>query len=98
MAGVNTSAWQRRAALAMRLWRFVPLAVALAAASFFARRRLPPAPCPEVPDTQPGVSVIIPERGTPDLLAETLDALSAALAEIDEPQQVIVVVNGAEKT
>jgi len=44
---------------------------------------------------RPGLSVLIPERGTPDRLAETLGALDAALAGIDEPTEVIVMVNGA---
>ena len=41
------------------------------------------------------MSVVIPERDTPDMLAGTLAALMAALDRIDEPRQVIVVVNGA---
>lgn len=41
-----------------------------------------------------GVSLIIPERGTPQLLAETLQAAKIALQQIDEPSQLIVVVNG----
>jgi GT2 family glycosyltransferase len=44
---------------------------------------------------RPGLSVLIPERGTPERLAETLGALVAALAGIDEPTEVIVMVNGA---
>ncbi len=42
-----------------------------------------------------GVSMIVPERGTPELLAETLLAAKAALRLVDEPSQLIVVVNGA---
>lgn len=42
-----------------------------------------------------GVSLIIPERGTPDLLAETLRAAKASLQLVDEPSQLMVVVNGA---
>jgi len=89
--------WRRRVALALRLWRCVPLAGALALAGLLARRRPRPAPQPEIRGEAPGLSVIVPERGTPDLLRETLDALYAALAGIDEPVQVIVVVNGAEE-
>lgn len=37
-----------------------------------------------------GLTVVIPDRNTPDLLAECLAALMVALAEIDEPWQVIV--------
>jgi GT2 family glycosyltransferase len=43
----------------------------------------------------PGISVIIPERDTPDLLERALDHLQPALANIAEPSEVIVVVNGA---
>ena len=44
---------------------------------------------------QPGISVVIPERDAPEMLLEALDSLHGALAEIDEPHQVVVVVNGA---
>lgn len=43
----------------------------------------------------PGISVIIPERDAPQMLAESLASLHAALAQVAEPAQVIVVVNGA---
>ena len=100
MAGVTGSAaatWRRRAGHALRLWRFVPLAAALAASGLLARRRTPPATQPDGGAAAPGVSVIVPERGTPDLLEETLAALRVALGRIDEPGQVVVVVNGAEQ-
>lgn len=42
----------------------------------------------------PGVSVLIPERSTPDLLQRALDHLRTALAPISEPWEIIVVVNG----
>ena len=42
----------------------------------------------------PGISVVIPERGTPLLLKRALVHLRAALARIAEPWEVIVVVNG----
>ncbi|MEO8755085.1 MAG: glycosyltransferase, partial [Casimicrobiaceae bacterium] len=41
------------------------------------------------------MTVIIPERDAPPMLVEALAALEAALAQIAEPSQVIVVVNGA---
>ncbi len=44
---------------------------------------------------RPGVSVVIPECGTPDLLGRALDHLGPALAGITEPTEIIVVVNGA---
>jgi GT2 family glycosyltransferase len=43
---------------------------------------------------RPGLSVVIPERGTPLLLQRALAHLRAALASIVEPSEVIVVVNG----
>jgi GT2 family glycosyltransferase len=89
----------RRISPLARAWfllRFLPLYAAMSAADWLApklpkrwpqprRERMPAA----------GVSVIVPERGTPDMLAITLDALAAACARLDEPVQVIVVVNGA---
>lgn len=41
-----------------------------------------------------GISVLIPERGTPDLLRRALEHLMAALARITEPWEVVVIVNG----
>ena len=99
MAGVSrtvTARWRLRAGTASRLWRFVPLALALAAAGLLARRRPPPEAQPRGADAA-GVSVIVPERGTPELLEETLAALYAALANVAEASEVIVVVNGAER-
>jgi GT2 family glycosyltransferase/glycosyltransferase involved in cell wall biosynthesis len=43
----------------------------------------------------PGISVVIPERDAPAMLGGALTALAAALAPVEEPVQVIVVVNGA---
>ena len=44
-----------------------------------------------------GISVVIPERAAPGLLRECLLALYASLQRLDEPSQVIVVVNGAPR-
>lgn len=79
-----------------RVLRFLPLYLAMRAAGVAAA--LPPKPRwkPEQrAPWRPGISVIVPERGTPDLLADTLAGLHVALQAIDEPAQVIVVVNGA---
>jgi GT2 family glycosyltransferase len=43
---------------------------------------------------QPGLSIVIPERGAPAMLDEALVAVAAALAGVDEAHEVIVVVNG----
>lgn len=79
---------------AWRLLPHLPLATALLLADLLARRGRAELPRPRV-RSAPGLSVLIPERGTPDLLAATLDALHAALARVAEPVQVVVVVNGA---
>src|SRR5690349_7010996 len=46
------------------------------------------------PSWKPGLSVVIPERGAPAMLQEALEHLHAALSAVQEPHQVIVVVNG----
>jgi GT2 family glycosyltransferase len=43
----------------------------------------------------PGVSVIIPERDNPVILKTCLQSLAQAMEKIQEPCQIIVVVNGA---
>ena len=97
MIGTALAVWKRRAGILMRLGRCVPLGLALAAAGLLARRRARgPLPSPSA-GWKPGLSVIVPERGTPDLLEETLAALMQALAGIDEPSEVIVIVNGAAR-
>lgn len=47
---------------------------------------------------QPGLSVVIPERGTPELLDRALGGLGPALEGITEAVEIIVVVNGAPAT
>ena len=76
--------------------RLMPLYLAMAAADRLAaivparvRRELSP--------WRPGVTVIIPERDAPEMLARALASLDIALAAIDEPRQVIVVANGAPR-
>ena len=74
--------------------RLMPLYVAMAAADRLAAivpARVRRAPRP----WHPGVTVIIPERDAPEMLARALESLDVALAAIDEPRQVIVVANGA---
>jgi GT2 family glycosyltransferase len=48
-----------------------------------------------VASTGPGVSVIVPERGSPKLVRACLESLEAAAAEVREPFETIVVVNGS---
>jgi GT2 family glycosyltransferase len=78
----------------LRLLPHVPLALAMFGADLLARWR-PGAARSARGARVSGISAIVPERGTPDLLTETLAALELALAAVAEPQQVIVVVNGA---
>lgn len=78
----------------LRLLPHLPLAAALFGADLLARLR-PGAARSARGARLSGISVIVPERGTPDLLAETLAALERALEAVAEPQQVVVVVNGA---
>jgi len=44
-----------------------------------------------------GLSVIIPERGSPDLLAECLESVTCASDQLSEPSEVIVVVDGGSQ-
>jgi len=82
------SSWKQRI-------RFTPLHRALVAADAIARWRPQPWPVQRDRGWRPGVSVLVPERGTPDLLAQCLQAALAALAQIREPSELLVVVNGA---
>lgn len=80
------------------MWRFIPLYICLRLADFLASR---PSSWPrrEVHGSHtPGLSVVIAERGTPDLLKQTLEALRRACAEIQEPCQVIVLINGVSQS
>ena len=54
-----------------------------------------PASGPLSADWTGGVSVVIPERATPNLLARALACLMAALDRTPESSEIIVVVNGA---
>ena len=79
--------------------RFLPLYLAMRLAGVAAA--LPPKPRWKPKQHRscgPGISVIVPERGTPDLLADTLAGLAAALQAIEEPHQVVVMVNGAAES
>jgi MoaA/NifB/PqqE/SkfB family radical SAM enzyme/GT2 family glycosyltransferase len=43
----------------------------------------------------PGMTIIIPERGDPQMLGECLDSVAAAVGHLAEPVQVLVVANGS---
>jgi GT2 family glycosyltransferase len=88
-------------ALPRKLWRrlrFAPLYAALRLAQAAARiggRNWPRRARDE--SLAPGIDVLIPERGTPDLLARTLAAAEIALAGCGEAGGILVVVNGAPR-
>jgi GT2 family glycosyltransferase/glycosyltransferase involved in cell wall biosynthesis len=50
-----------------------------------------------LPPWRAGLSIIIPERDSPELLLEALASLHDALDAVDEPCQVVVVANGAAR-
>jgi GT2 family glycosyltransferase len=53
---------------------------------------------PGLEPAKPGISVIIPERANPVLLQECLRSLGVACAQLPEPFEVIVVVNGSPES
>ena len=44
---------------------------------------------------RPGISIVIPERGTPDLLVRTIEAALEAADRLTEEFELVVVINGA---
>src|SRR5579871_5423826 len=42
----------------------------------------------------PGISVIIPERANPGVLAECLEKVSTACRELSEPSEILVIASG----
>lgn len=83
------TSWPQRARL---LPMFAALSIAdLAARAWPAGASARPTPWP------PGVTIVIPERDAPELLAAALASLHAALEHVTEPHQVVVVVNGAAR-
>jgi GT2 family glycosyltransferase/glycosyltransferase involved in cell wall biosynthesis len=74
--------------------RLLPLYAALTLSRHLPARA-PPRVDADTDAWRPGVSLIIPERDAPHLLAEALASAEHALAALHEPTQVIVVVNGA---
>ena len=75
--------------------RLAPLYLALVLA-----RRFPAAAAPAADSSAPigtGLTVVIPERDSPEMLDATLAALHLALDRVAEPTQVVVVVNGAAR-
>lgn len=50
---------------------------------------------PPLRDYNPGITVLIPERANPRILAECLEKAAAACRELSEPHEIQVVVSGA---
>ena len=50
-----------------------------------------------LPPWRRGISIVIPERDSPELLLKALASLYEALDAVDEPCQVVVVANGAAR-
>ena len=50
------------------------------------------------PTWSPGLSIVIPERDNPVLLARCLESALKDLADLHEPSQIIVVVNGSPES
>ena len=76
--------------------RLAPLYAAVVAAdriSAFVPARKPRAIGP----WPPGLTVIIPDRDAPAMLAEALSSLALALRAVREPWQIVVVANGAPR-
>jgi len=74
--------------------RLLPLDAAMALGDRLAALA-PAARVPAAGAWQPGITVLVPDRDAPQMLAEALASLREALARCDEPAQVIVVANGA---
>ena len=51
---------------------------------------------PASPDVRPGLTVVIPERGSPDLIEQCLESVDAAGHSLTEPLQVVVAANGIQ--
>jgi len=80
------------------MWRFAPLYAGLWLADHWPVRRTPWPRRERDTTTAPGLSIVIPERGTPDRLQQTLQALLDACKPLDEPYEIIVLVNGVDRS
>ena len=75
--------------------RFMPLLAAMRCGRALGRLPSVPGRRARRRDWNPGLSIVIPERATPDLLADSLRAALSAAQKLGEPVEIIVVVNGA---
>jgi GT2 family glycosyltransferase/glycosyltransferase involved in cell wall biosynthesis len=86
--------WGTRARQRLRL---APLYSAVAIADCLSALPLASRPITRMPPSGTGISVVIPDRDAPALLAAALDSVEAALAALGEPHEIIVVANGAPR-
>jgi GT2 family glycosyltransferase len=79
-------------------WRDLLLAVVIRAVDRIAPRfvRRKASASHALPAAHPGISILIPERGTPALLAACLASVELACKSLREPTAVHVVVNGCD--
>ncbi|HVP45250.1 MAG TPA: glycosyltransferase [Bryobacteraceae bacterium] len=78
------------------LWRFSLLFAAIRLGWIFEVLLRPfPRKLRRLPHWRPGVSIVIPECGTPDVLEHAIDSAFAAAGRLDEELELIVAVNGA---
>lgn len=86
-------AWGSRGLQRLRLY---PLYIALRAADRLAGPRAQTV-LPSAAAWKPGITVVIPERDAPALLAQALGSVRASLGALGEPAQIVVVANGASR-
>jgi len=86
----------QREAKPVALWRLGPLLAAMRFSRLLevVLRRFPRT-IRRLPPWRPGISIVIPERGTPDVLERTIEAALAAAEGLDEESELIIAVNGA---
>src|SRR6266567_3958979 len=92
------------ARLIARMWgtslrqrlRLMPLYLALVAADCL-RTIVPARRTRVLSPFRKGVSIVIPDRDAPELLAIALESVLGAISGLDEPCQIIVVANGARR-
>ncbi|MBZ5591762.1 MAG: glycosyltransferase [Acidobacteriia bacterium] len=78
------------------LWRFGLLLAAMRLGGMLEVVLKPfPRKIRRLPGWRPGISIVIPERGTPDVLERTIQAATEAAEHLGEESEFIIAVNGA---
>lgn len=94
MRGLGTGPRARCKNMALDAWLSTITSLDRVAQATRRRRPLRTLPLPQS-GFKPGMSVVIPERGSPEQLFECLAAVEQAAARVCEPVEVIAVVNGS---